>query len=208
MQDPRIQRFKDRLKTCTMTIVHADGVYRHLCFRNSNSDFPGNCAFNVVTWPGYACIYGDWFDSHVITCEHDMLTEFLNVSHIPYEYWEKKMKLAGRHQTLRETSAEACDQWLDQHMQDLAEEWPHLTEDELHDIRDEYESCFDANDILVWQQLEELGDFTTKNHGSIPLAISDAQELSLTEYTDGFLIACKGLRFAAKQWAKHQTQGD
>lgn len=208
MQDPRIQRFKDRLKTYSMTIVHADGVYRHLYFNNPNANYPGNRSFNVVTWPRYACIYGDWCDSHVITREHDMLTEFLNVSQIPYDYWEEKMKLAGRHQTLRETSSEACDQWIDEHMQDLAEEWPYLTEDELHDIRDEYESCFDDNDILDWRQLEELGDFTTENHGDIPLAISDAWELDFTEYTLDFLVACEGLRFAAEQWAKHQTQGD
>lgn len=118
------------------------------------------------------------------------------------------MRLAGRHQILRETSSEACDRWIDQRMQDLAEEWPYLTEDELHDIRDEYESCFDGNDILDWRQLEKLGDFTTENHGNIPLVISDAWELDFTEYTLDFLVACEGLRFAAKQWAKHQTQGD
>ena len=90
-----IRNIRDRLRDYTMHVIHADGVYRHLRFHSTTDPHPGNCSFDVVTWPGHAWIGGDWCKGHTIAREHDMLTEFLNVTEISYNYWAEKMRLTS-----------------------------------------------------------------------------------------------------------------
>ncbi|TXS81745.1 hypothetical protein CHU70_10780 (plasmid) [Corynebacterium sp. LK10] len=196
-----IERIRTRLSDYEMTIHHADGLYRHLYFHSTTDPFPGNCSFHVVTWPGHACIHGDWCGAHTIAREADMLKDFLNVDHIDRNYWAEKMSIAGHHQQLTEESQEVCNQWITDRLQEIEKEFV-LNDTDRFNIRDEYESCRDGNGILQWEKLQNLGTYVTwEGSEGIHLGIDDAWELDFTVYRHDFLVACEGLRYAAERWA-------
>lgn len=198
-----VKEIKARLATYAMKVVHEDGLYRHLYCYSTTDELPGNCSFEVVTWPGCATIYGDWCGAHTISREPDMLQDFLNVRGVSYGYWAEKMRLVGRHQQIIEPSEKACDLWLKAQIAAIKEDYD-LTHTDLKDLREQYNWCRDGNNIFDWQKLQKVGDFFTENGDIIELSINDAWELDFTEYTYEFLIACEGLRFAANSWVKRQ----
>lgn len=81
-----LNAIRERLADYEMRVLHANGVHRHLHFQSTTDSFPGNCSFDVITWPGHAWIGGDWCGGHTIAREQDMLGDFLNVRHISYSY--------------------------------------------------------------------------------------------------------------------------
>ena len=198
-----IEEISDRLNDYEMKVHHDDGLYRHLYFHSTTDPFPANCSFHVITWPGHACIHGDWCGAHTIAREPDMLKDFLNVRHIDHHYWAEKMSLVGRHQQITEESPEACHQWIAERLQEIEQEYD-LKETDRFNIRNEYESCLDGNGILKWEDLQELGIYTTwEDCEEINLGIDDAWELDFTAYRHDFLVACEGLRYAAEKWTEY-----
>jgi hypothetical protein len=69
-----------------MTVLHDDGLYRHLRFQN-----PGRSAywFDLVTWPGFLAFAGD-MDGYVFTRVEDMFT-FFRGHNINPDYWAEKV---------------------------------------------------------------------------------------------------------------------
>lgn len=196
-----VKSIRKRLVDYDMRVIRADGVYRHLHFHSTTDPLPGNCAFDVITWPGHAWIGGDWCDGHTIAREHDMLASFLNVRDVSYDYWAEKMHLASRNMGLTKPSATAADEWLTGHIDDLARERT-LTDDDRRDIAQEYRwEASDGNGTFSADSLQNMGTFSAENDYEIDLSIDDAWELEFSEYTHDFLVACEGLRFAAAKWA-------
>lgn len=202
---------RTRLADYEMKILHADGVYRRMLFYSTTDPFPGNCAFDVVTWPGHAWIGGDWCKGHAIAREHDMLTEFLNVNIISYGYWAEKMRLT-RDTPVTQRSERAYEEWARETAWELAADYS-LTESDTQDITDAYMDLVnpDHPNVVDWRDLENLDPLefdagrNFRDVVEVQLAISDAWELTFTEYTHDFLVACEGLRFAAEKW-EERTQ--
>jgi hypothetical protein len=74
-----------------MTVLHDEGVYRHLRF-SSNPRGYGEYWFDLITWPGCLTIRGDYGDAYTFTREPDMLPFFRSRrGGINPHYWVQKL---------------------------------------------------------------------------------------------------------------------
>lgn len=88
---PVLEQFQKDTANHTMTVLHDDGLYRHLQFSNG-----GRAAyhFNITTWPGYLCISGD-MGCYTFSRVRDMFNFFRDdrVSFgINPHYWQEKIQ--------------------------------------------------------------------------------------------------------------------
>ncbi|ORJ99835.1 hypothetical protein [Prescottella equi] len=71
-----------------MTVLHDDGVYRHIRFAKPGT---GLYHWDLVTWPGHLCIDGD-LESFTFSREHDMFGFFaMDRGRINPQYWAEKI---------------------------------------------------------------------------------------------------------------------
>lgn len=86
------QRAADYFKASTrnheMTVLHDDGVYRHIRCAEPGT---GIWSWSLVTWPGYLTIVGD-LESFTFSREHDMFDFFAHDrGRINPHYWAEKI---------------------------------------------------------------------------------------------------------------------
>lgn len=90
-----------------MTVLHDDGLYRHLRFNNPQY---GEYWFDLITWPGSLVMRGDVGDGYIFTRLPDMF-EFFRADRrwgINPHYWAEK--LGGGRQSVKEYSETAFRQ--------------------------------------------------------------------------------------------------
>jgi hypothetical protein len=72
-----------------MTILHDDGLYRHVRFQRPGSSI---YRFDLVTWPGHLSITGD-LESYTFARDLDMFEFFASTpGHINPGYWAEKIR--------------------------------------------------------------------------------------------------------------------
>lgn len=79
-------RFERDTANHEMTVLHDDGLYRHLRFRDPSSGFYW---FDLVTWPGFLAFTGD-MDGYVFTRVEDMFA-FFRGHKVKPGYWSEKV---------------------------------------------------------------------------------------------------------------------
>lgn len=100
-------RFARDTQAHEMTVLHDDGLYRHLHYMNPrNSEY----WFEIVTWPGSLAMRGDVGDGYLFTRLDDMF-QFFRAAHrwgINPHYWAEK--LGGGRRSVTEYSEELLRQ--------------------------------------------------------------------------------------------------
>lgn len=185
-----------------MSVMHDDGVYRHVRFQAPGS---GIGWFELVTWPGGLTITGD-METYVFRRLTDMFEFFATTGDINPGYWEQKEQ-GGK---TREYSPER----LDSHVMDLFREyadehgwvltqvrnlWDELcTEilDHPDDVHEDESAARAAISGFTWastlddEELEELP----------PFRFYDTWEWDLRDFTHHFLWACFAIRWGVNQY--------
>lgn len=91
------EQFLKDVGSHTMSVLHDDGVYRHLRFAKPGTS---HMHFDIVTWPGYLAYTGD-MGAFTFTRLRDMLDFFrtspANPFNIDRRYWAEKCVAEGRH---------------------------------------------------------------------------------------------------------------
>lgn len=84
------ERFANDTDRHELTILHDDGIYRHLRFREPSHGFYW---FDLITWPGCLTVLGDFGDAYTFTREPDMFTFFRSRTgrRINPHYWAQKL---------------------------------------------------------------------------------------------------------------------
>ncbi len=121
-----------------MTVLHDDGLYRHLRFQAPGTGFYW---FDLVTWPGRLAFTGD-MDGYVFARTTDMFEFFRtgsitadNPNRINPGYWAEKTD--GGRRSCKEYSDKRFKQLVDEYIAEHAEEFPGLAaavETELEDV--------------------------------------------------------------------------
>ncbi|URN11302.1 hypothetical protein LUW77_03145 [Streptomyces radiopugnans] len=92
-----------------MTVLHNDGLYRHLRFMSPRtSEF----RFELVTWPGSLTIRGDYGDPHTFSRLDDMF-QFFRADRrrgINPHYWAEKLGRDGGRRSVKSYSEELLRQ--------------------------------------------------------------------------------------------------
>lgn len=110
-------RFASDTATHQMTVLHDDGLYRHLRFSKSQRGY-GEYWFDLITWPGCLTVRGDYGDAYTFSREPDMFPFFRADRRwgINPHYWAQK--LDGHRQSAMEYSEKvfrqiACELFVD-----------------------------------------------------------------------------------------------
>lgn len=110
-----------------MTVLHDEGLYRHLRFRQPNDTdgkkWTGAYWFDLITWPGCLAINGD-MGSFLFSRTDDMFTFFRGRKPDP-GYWAQKVRAGDG---IKRYSEDWFRQLVAEAAGECAEDWPGLTE--------------------------------------------------------------------------------
>lgn len=199
-EDPSLERswalFKEDTRDHELTILHEEGVYRHLRIAQSDSYM---YSWDIITWPGHLAITGDIGDGFTFSRIHDMFKFFTPYASdaetmplINPDYWGEKLGHAQRGveekysphsfmRQVRQRAEEHAQDYVDYHnrphptfsVEEFCNSAVHYAEDE-HSARNW--ASKDSSIEVLGQDLYWEGDFSVFNHHFITacFAISDA----------------------------------
>ena len=186
------ERFARDVAKHQLTVLHDDGLYRHLRFRRPESSFDW---FDLVTWPGVLAINGD-MGGYVFSRVTDMLTFFRaasgwNHNTINPQYWAEKVKA---HDGIRRYSEERFRQLVIEHFVDAVKSG-HAPAGLGRAVREE---ILDSDEIAYEDgACRALRDFEHKG-----FRFEDTWEWDLSEYTHQYLWCCHAIQWGVEQYDK------
>lgn len=187
-------RFRLDVANHVMTVLHNDGVYRHLLFRDKDSALYW---FEIITTPGQLTINGD-MGCYVFARATDMFTWFGADRAINPEYWAQKLQAVSRWEGVTEFNSAAVGETVRDHLDDWLAEHGETESMALRfavekDLLIEYEDADSARTALE--------DFEAFGH-----RFSDVWEFDFESYTVHYLWCCHAITWAIGRY--YDQQGD
>lgn len=174
------RRFNGNTEGHVLTVLHDEGLYRHLRFKNPENGFYW---FELITWPGCLTISGDMgtYTFRRITDMFEFFRGYINV-----DYWAEKLQAGdtGGQRTVRKYDDDLFKKWL---VQDFWE----TSRDLNHDVTTAW-----------WRELKDyvLGDFAYADCSTTEAALSTLRDLSLP---DGLKSHYQDAWEAAEGWEQY-----
>jgi hypothetical protein len=179
-----------------MTVLHDDGLYRHLHFMAPRTS---EYWFDLVTWPGSLAMRGDFGDDYVFTRLTDMF-EFFRDGHrwgINPHYWAEK--LGGGRRSVKEYSEDLFKQLV--------------KEDVAGAIR--YDDAPRGIGRRVYEELLTNDDLYTEDAARAALnefhfkgfTFDDTWEWDFHDYTTSFLWACHAIVWGIARYDRVRSYG-
>jgi hypothetical protein len=180
-----------------MTVLHEEGLYRHLKFMNPEHGSIG--AFQLITWPYNLVVKTGWTFHFDINATPDMFDLFRNTAltgEINPSYWQEKVR-AGRDEV------EGFDENLFEQQVKAHVVAAIRNGDAPRGIGAEV-----ARDIFEWGDISHeagarraLEDFRYKEW-----TFGETWEWNFRDYTLGFLHSCYAIRFGIDLWDAARKQ--
>lgn len=114
-------RFRRSTEHHQMTVLHDEGLYRHLRFRAERSMY----WFDLITWPGTLAIRGDINHGFMFTRITDMF-EFFRGDSINPDYWAEKTE--GGIDSCRSYSVDLLNLLVAEELAEAEKSWPGVTQ--------------------------------------------------------------------------------
>lgn len=199
MADDIAERFARETADHTMTVLHDDGLYRHLAFRNPKRAW--NYWFDLITAPGVLIFQGDG-DSYTFRRLDDMFEFFRGSTWNGAPnlgYWAEKLTIPGGQTGVM------------QYDQDLLAAHVKQSVTDYYDGQDIPDGLVDAVQDQVLDEL--VGDETT-DHGTVDafsfrvtsderFRFTDTWEWTCRDYDWWFLWACQAIVWGIAQYDAH-----
>jgi hypothetical protein len=191
-----------------MTVLHDDGLYRHLLFRS-----PGSLdRFEVITWPGHLTLnggHGTWTFART-----DDMFEFFRSSQgltrINPGYWGEKLRggLTSGNALTEEYDPDVyhaeVKRWLDDFIESC--DWP---DEVIEDLRAEVATQL-TDDWLDWTHEDGARDLLDRFQFATArrrVRLEDVWEWELRKPSSHFLWSCWAVAFAVDQYDRaHVTR--
>ncbi len=176
------ERFAKETAEHVMSVLHDDGLYRHLRFRAPESSFYW---FDLVTWPGHLAVGGDvdWF---VFSRVEDMFTFFRrngNDHGINPDYWSEKLQ-DGRERAMQHSETVFKEAVMEELKRRPV---PNLTDEQREARRELLERIADGDGQWAETAREMVADAEQAG------LMSDAWELSFKDWDWSFLWCCHAI---------------
>ena len=186
----------------TMSILHDDGVYRHIRFKQPGSNI---YMFELVTYPGYLVYSGD-MGEFVFSRSHDMFPFFVDhkdksPSPSP-DYWAGKLMAADKEGGYKQFSSA---EFIKQFMEGVDETLEHLLEKHMMSVPDSH----DARVEWLWyaqqvDRIEEAYELMNGEHGKIlDIQICEPSDMDLYEFTPRYLWCCDAIVWGISKYYDH-----
>jgi hypothetical protein len=190
-------RFARDTASHTMTVLHDDGLYRHLRFARRHNGY-SEYWFDLITWPGRLAMCGDIGDDYVFSRMPDMF-EFFRADRkwgINPHYWAEK--LGGGRRSVQEYSEDAFRQIVTELFVSAVQcrEAPRgLGKAVRADILD----CdlYDEGEARKLLESFEYKGFT----------FGDTWEFSFSDYESSFLWACHAIQWGIARYDRVRKYG-
>lgn len=207
MQTDHAQFLAD-VKNHVMTVLHEDGLYRHLRFKRPETICE---SFDLITYPGGLLYRGDM---GVFCFERtaDMF-EFFRTDRgfINPSYWSEKLVGVDRG---RNTVKEFCEATFDRKIKEIVLRW--VRDNEYHTTREQRRDLWDAvMDEVIGAEADSRGDrkqiaandFSHQVYPGTQFYFADIREYNFTKYTHRFLWCCYALVWGIKQYDAAKLAG-
>jgi hypothetical protein len=193
IQKTPLERFQDTIGEHQLTVIHDDGLHRHLrCARPKS----GDRHFFITTWPGYLCISGD-MGCYVFQRIEDMFEFFRNDDlGINPGYWAEKLQ-AGPHVAPDDLTRE----WVPEKFEAKIKEWFEQATDEWDDERKD-EAWSDVEISVLTECEHEYSairaaiDFTFEDKE----LFQDFWEVDCKKWNSNYLWCCYAVVWAIQQY--------
>lgn len=190
-----LRAVKSNTRAHEMTVLHDDGLYRHLRFQCPGSSI---WYFDIITWPGSLTIRGDIGEGYTFTRSRDMF-EFFNhpFGYINTVYWAEKLERACS------DSAKDFDEraFLRQGIETITEYWD-LTPQDRHDaiisFKEELDEQYPTHDFHY--QVAEA--FTFTDSAGETHEFSDVWEWASNDWKFHFLVALHAIVWGINTYKK------
>jgi hypothetical protein len=194
------ERFAADVAEHEMTVLHDDGLYRHLQFirvaPNPKTGIPERSSFywfDLVTWPGSLVINGD-MGGFMFSRIEDMF-EFFRTGRsygINPQYWAEKLPAGMR---VKEYSFERFAQLVAEHIEDAARELPGLAEDVQAELLDHDHSGHETGAYQLLADYQYYADPTRRYACAAEpdFEFYDTWEWDLTDWSYQFLWCCHAI---------------
>lgn len=180
-----------------MTVLHDDGLYRHLRFAKPGT---GMWSWSLVTWPGHLAVSGDIGDGWVFEREDDMLQFFGRNGHqsgINPSYWAEKlpshMRVAAKHFSADRFEAAVR---ADVESRDLTDEQKSLLLESLE------LSVFQGYDDLGWSLSAIAGTWMP---AGVPVEFEDFEHGEYDDWEHHFLLALFAIVHGVRQYREYEA---
>lgn len=180
-----LERFMGDVAEHEMTVLHDDGLYRHVRFKKPDTI---GFYFDLITWPGHLTVAGD-MGTYTFRRLPDMF-DFFTSPTINAQYWaEKTGGAAGVEQYSPRLFRQRVTEAYDEHVQEdpgaehLGELWDRIVDCVLDRSDEEREA------------LAAAGAFSDPN-----FEFYDSWEWHLTDYTFHFLWCCHAIRWGVEKY--------
>lgn len=171
------ERFERDTAEHRMTVMHDDGVYRHLRFQKPGSWTYG---YDIVTWPGFLALTGD-MGEYLFARIADMFKFFEHGDRINPGYWGEKLQGPGRDLHLQfseEAFSDYVRGWLD-------EETEPLSADEARALREAVQFDVLGEPADEHEAVRRMNEFEFAGH-----RFYDPWDHDLREFDGRFLWCC------------------
>ena len=182
-------RFPRDVEKHEMTVLHDDGLYRHVRFQK-----PGTVImhFDLITWPGSLAIKGD-MDGFMFSRIADMFAFFRADGYrVNPTYWSEKV--AGRRASVMSYSAREFETQVFSYLDDIARDEPERAEHvatarkRIQEAIADGEAEEEADARAVLRELEDDG------------ILSDTWEWDLRDWDYRFLWNCHAIAWGLQQY--------
>ena len=201
--DDTAERFAADVAQHQMTVLHDDGLYRHLQFirvaPNRKTGKPERSSFywfELVTWPGSLVINGD-MGGFMFSRTEDML-EFFRGHRVNPQYWAEKLPAGMR---VKEYSYELFAQLVAEHIEDVAKDLPGLVQDVKAEILDSGDSGHEDGAHRLLSDYRYYADPADRySSGQPDFEFCDTWEWDLTDWSYQFLWCCHAIVWGISQY--------
>lgn len=190
-------RFAEDTRDHVMTVLHDDGLYRHLRF-TKNRDGYGEYWFDLITWPGRLAMCGDVGDDYVFSRLPDMFEFFRDDRRwgINPHYWAEK--LGGGRRSVKAYSEELLRQ--------------RVVEQFVEDARYSGVPAGTGKQLRTWVLNEDLSDEhaarnVLEDFAYLGYEFKDVWEWDFHDYDHSFLWACHAIVWGIGRYDKVSRYG-
>ncbi|MEH0110635.1 hypothetical protein V6N00_13065 [Tersicoccus sp. MR15.9] len=174
-----------------MTVLHDDGLYRHLRFRSPHT---GIGWFELITWPGAITINGD-LGTFAFRRQEDMLAFFRHpLGYVNAGYWAEKCVARG--EDLQGFSADMLQKTITAEIEEEYADDPAKRERILAALDDEVFGVEDRDTAF-----EALGDFTGHE-------FTDLIGYDFDAYSHRFLLCLHAIVWGIHQYDEAKATAD
>lgn len=208
----QIDEFLEHVKNHKMTVLHDDGTYKHLRFKQPDTN---NRYFELMFYPNYSVITGDmgaWTFSRI---EDMMKFHRGDGLDIDFRYWKEKVVScsrfgAGNISAFSDFDFKEFRGKITRHIDDWFEH-SDVEQSKIDDLKRDVHDCIfvpisdwqrcKGADLKAYELLSDYEYFYTTDCGSKKFQFEDVHEFgSWGKMTGYFAFACYALRWGIQQY--------